>query len=177
MKSLEVKVPRNLVDKIYPHPDLHGDFVVSLVNGMITDVFYDEDGCYMTITNDEDLIEYLSNQESMLPNYFYRNGVFSFRYIVDEDTALLLKWKHIQTLSISLRVDKAKCNTINIERLSDKFFFVFYWMEVGVVTSIINSYYIELTLDVYFDDFVRGIDKELALQSLKWMLEDENSLK
>ena len=50
MKSIEVKVPRNLVDKVYPHPELHGDFVVSLVNGMITDVFYDEDGCYMTIS-------------------------------------------------------------------------------------------------------------------------------
>ncbi len=177
MKSIEVKVPRNIVDKIYPHPELHGDFVVSLVNGMITDVFYDEDGCYMTITDEKDLIEYLSKQETILPSYFYRNGVFSFRFIEEEDTALLLKWRNIQTISVSLRVDKAKCNLINIDRLSKKFIFVFYWMEVGIVTTNINSAYIEFKLDIYFDDFIRGIDKELALQSLAWMLEDESSLK
>jgi len=177
MKSIEVKVPRNIVDKIYPHPELHGDFIVSLKNGMITDVFYDEDGCYKTITNEKNLIEYLNKQEHILPDYFYRNGVFSYRSIKEEDTKLLNEWKTIKTISISMKVEIKNCYRPNIDKLPNEFIFVFYWMEVGFVKANVTSEEVILTLDVYYDAFVRGVDKELALQSLRWMLEDENSLK
>jgi len=176
VKSMEVKVPRNLVDQVYPHPELHGDFVVSLKNGMITDVFYDENGCYYTITSETDLIAYLNSQEHIPPAYFFRNGVFSFRNITKEDDKLLERWDKIRTISVSLKVDKASCYQRNIERLPSKFLFQFYWMEVGLMRTVMFEDYIELILDVYYDDFVRGIDRELALDSIRRMLQDENSL-
>ena len=44
MKSIEVIVPRSLIKKFYLHPEPYGDgaYVVDLVNGMFTDVFYRE---------------------------------------------------------------------------------------------------------------------------------------
>jgi hypothetical protein len=176
MKSMEANVPRNLVDKVYPHPELHGDFVVTLINGMVTDVFYDEDGCYKTITNDEDLIHYLHSQEHINPVYFFRNGVFSYREITKDDNTLLDEWKNITTISITKTVDMKTCNPNNIKRLPNKFIFMFYWIEVGIVRVVDCGEYIELILDVYDDDFVCGIDKQLALDALQWMLEKEPSL-
>lgn len=34
MKSIEIKVPRNLIQKFYPHPEPYGDgdYVVDLIN-------------------------------------------------------------------------------------------------------------------------------------------------
>ena len=179
MKSIEANVPRNLVDKVYPHPGLHGDFVVTLTNGMVTDVFYDEDGCYKTITNDEDLINCLQSQDHINPVYFFRNGVFSYREITEEDNTLLDEWKNITTISVTKKVDKKTCNQTNIKRfpnIPNKFIFMFYWMEVGIVRVVDCEVYIELILNVYNDDFVCGIDKELALDALQRMLKDENSL-
>ena len=61
MKSIEIKVPRNLIQKFYRHPEPYGEdaFVVDLVNGMHTDVFKKTDGEFVTITNDEELVAYL----------------------------------------------------------------------------------------------------------------------
>lgn len=71
MKSIEISVPRNLIRKLYPHPEPYGDgdYVVDLINGMYTDVFYREEGDFVTIINDKELISYLKktsrNQESI----------------------------------------------------------------------------------------------------------------
>jgi len=48
MKSIEVIVPRKLIKKFYLHPEPYGDgaYVVDLINGMFTDVFYREEGGY-----------------------------------------------------------------------------------------------------------------------------------
>lgn len=59
MKHYEFKVPRRLIKKFYPHPEEYGDYVVDLVNGMYTDVYEEEDGDFITITNDTKLIMYL----------------------------------------------------------------------------------------------------------------------
>ncbi|MCU0105673.1 hypothetical protein N7603_08380 [Acholeplasma vituli] len=58
MNSIEIIVPRNLIKKFYPHPEPYGDgyYVVDLVNGMYTDVFYKEERDFVTITNDKKLI-------------------------------------------------------------------------------------------------------------------------
>ncbi|WIF88292.1 hypothetical protein [Acholeplasma laidlawii] len=64
MKSIEVIVPRNLIKKFYPHPEPYGEnaFVVDLINGMYTDVFKRPNGEFVTITNDEKLIKYLTKK-------------------------------------------------------------------------------------------------------------------
>ena len=55
MKSIEISVPRNLIKKFCPHPEPYGDvdYVVDLINGMYTDVFYREEGDFITITNEK----------------------------------------------------------------------------------------------------------------------------
>ena len=81
MKSIEIKVPRNLIQKFYPHPEPYGDgnYVVDLINGMYTDVFYREEGDFVTITNDSKLISYLKKNQIKSRHYFFRNGVYSLR--------------------------------------------------------------------------------------------------
>jgi len=51
MNSIEVLVPRNVIKKFHPHPEPYGDgdYVVDLINGMFTDVFYREEGHFFTI--------------------------------------------------------------------------------------------------------------------------------
>ena len=64
MKSIEIIVPRKLITEFYPHPELYGDFIVELKNGMITDVYYNEERDFITITGEEDLVDYLNHQET-----------------------------------------------------------------------------------------------------------------
>ena len=80
MKSIEISVPRNLIRKFYPHPEPYGDgdYVVDLINGMYTDVFYREEGDFITITNDKELISYLKKNQMKPREYFFRNGVFLY---------------------------------------------------------------------------------------------------
>ena len=72
MKSIEIKVPRNLIQKFYQHPEPYGDgsYVVDLINGMYTDVFYREEGDFVTITNDSKLISYLKKNQVKAREYF-----------------------------------------------------------------------------------------------------------
>jgi hypothetical protein len=65
MKSIEVIVPRELIKEFYPHPDFNEPFyhVVTLLNDMYTDVWYTNDGYYITKTNDKELIDYIKTQQ------------------------------------------------------------------------------------------------------------------
>ncbi|QWC00205.1 hypothetical protein KHQ88_01165 [Mycoplasmatota bacterium] len=63
MKSIEIIVPNELIKEFLPHPEPYGDFVVVLNNGMYTDVFQRDNGNYITITNDEKLIQYLKGHK------------------------------------------------------------------------------------------------------------------
>jgi len=59
MDSIKLIVPRNIVLRHGQHPELYGESIAELENGMVTDVYTDENGLLFTITNDNDLIEYL----------------------------------------------------------------------------------------------------------------------
>lgn len=59
MKVVEIRVPRELIIDTYEHPEDYGELMVILKNKMYTDVYTDENGDYVTITNDPDLIRYL----------------------------------------------------------------------------------------------------------------------
>lgn len=102
MKSIEINVPRNLIKKFYPHPEPYGDgdYVVDLINGMYTDVFYREEGDFITITNDKELISYLKKNQMGPRDYFFRNGVYSFRHVADYDSITIDEWKDISPISV-----------------------------------------------------------------------------
>ena len=102
MKSMQIKVPRNLIKKFYLHPEPYGDgyYVVDLINGMYTDVFYREEGDFITITNDKELISYLKKNQIGPRDYFFRNGVYSFRHVADYDSITIDEWKDISPISV-----------------------------------------------------------------------------
>ena len=82
MKSIEVIVPRKLISEFYPHPEFYEEFVVKLVNGMYTDVYFRDKGDFITITSDEELIENLYSQDG---GYDKEN----FKYLIN----IYKEWK------------------------------------------------------------------------------------
>ncbi|MGI6759020.1 MAG: hypothetical protein ACOX40_04480 [Bacilli bacterium] len=162
MKSIEIKVPRNLIQKFYLHPEPYGDgyYVVDLINGMYTDVFYREEGDFVTITNDSKLISYLKKNQIKSRHYFFRNGVFSLRHVADCDNELIDEWKHISPISVQIDLPE---NHI----LPSQFMFCFYWIEVGKAMIEGNR----MTFDVYEKELIHMIDigvlLDLILEHLK----------
>jgi hypothetical protein len=158
MKSVEIKVPRDLIKKFYQHPEPYGDgnYVVDLNNDMYTDVFYREEGDFITITNDKDLISFLKINQMKPREYFFKNGVYSLRNVQDCDIELIEDWKKIIPVSFKLSLPKE-------HNLPAEFMLCFYWIEVGKATIIENK----INLDVFEKDLIHMIDIELALDLLK----------
>jgi len=154
MRSIEINVPRNLIMKFYRHPEPYGDgdYVVDLINGMYTDVFYREEGDFITITNDKELILYLKKNQMKSREYFFRNGVFSLRHVADCDNELIDEWKNITPTSVQLDLPKN-------HNLPSQFMFCFYWIEVGKAMIEGNR----MTLDVYEKELINMIDIDVLL--------------
>lgn len=162
MKSIEMKVPRNLIQKFYPHPEPYGDgdYVVDLINGMYTDVFYREEGDFITITNDKELISYLKKNKMKPREYFFRNGVYSLRIKEDIDNQSFEDWKSITPIVVELEIPQE-------HKLPSEFMFCFYWIEVGVATIEDRT----MTLRVYEKNLIHMIDigvaVDLIIESIK----------
>lgn len=60
-KSIQIYIPKHLIESFHPHPEPYGEKMVSLKNGMFTDVYEDQNGLY-SITNDKDLIDYIKKE-------------------------------------------------------------------------------------------------------------------
>ena len=162
MKSIEVSVPRNLIRKFYPHPEPYrdGDYVVDLINGLYTDVFYREEGDFITITNDKELFSYLKKNQMGPRDYFFRNGIYSLRHVADYDSDVMDEWKDISPISVQLDLPKN-------HNLPSHFMFCFYWIEVGKAIIEGNS----MILDVYEKELIHMIDIGVLLDLI---LEDIN---
>ena len=158
MKSIEVIVPRKLIKKFYKHPEPYGDgaYVVDLINGMYTDVFYREDGGFVTITSEKDLITYLKKNHSISKDYFYRDGVYSFRQIKDYDHELFDSWRTISPITIQLDVASG-------HDLPNEFIVCFYWIEIGKIVIDDSK---RLTLNIYEKDFISILDISVVLDEL-----------
>lgn len=167
MKSIEINVPRNLIKKFYPHPEPYGDgdYVVDLINGMYTDVFYGEEGDFITITNVKELISYLKKNQMKPREYFFRNGVFSLRHVADYDKDLIDEWKNITPISVQLDLPRN-------HNLPSQFMFCFYWIEVGKALIEGNG----MTLEVYEQDLIHMIDIGVILDLLLEYLIKSNFL-
>lgn len=159
MKSIEVIVPRRLIKKFYKHPEPYGDgaYVVDLINGMYTDVFYREEGGFITVTNEKDLITYLKKHHAISSDHFFRNGVYSFKLINNIDKELLRKWDDISPITIELDIDEK-------HELPKEFILCFYWNEVGVIRIDTAN---RLNLNVYEKDFISMLDISVVLDELK----------
>lgn len=107
MDSIKINVPRNLVKEFHDHPEEYGDFIVTLINGMTTDVYVDESNELYTITNDEELIKYLDitllKQQSKSYNfdkyehYCLHDSVISSINIINNQLIVLFKEGYYET--------------------------------------------------------------------------------
>lgn len=160
MKSIEIIVPRDLVKKFYPHPENYGNgnYVVDLVNGMFTDVFYREEGDFVTLTNDEEIIDYLKSNYIKPREYVFINGVFSVREV---DSELTSEWKVVEPKKVSATLP----HDIN---LKGQYFLCFYWIEVGII-KVENM---ELVVKVYENELIDDLSVKTALnvfiESMEW---------
>ncbi len=158
MKTREINVPRNLIKKFYRHPEPYGDgdYVVDLINGMYTDVFYQEEGDFITITNDKELISYLKKNKMKPREYFFRNGVYSLRIKEDTDNQSFEDWKSITPIVVELEMPQD-------HKLPNEFMFCFYWIEVGYATIEDRI----MSLKVYEKDLINMIDIAVLINLLK----------
>jgi hypothetical protein len=143
-----------LIRKFYPHPEPYGDgcYVVDLINGMYTDIFYREEGDFVTITNDCKLISYLKQNRVKSRKYFFRNGVYSLRIKEDTDNQSFGDWKSITPIVLVLEIPQ-------VHKLPSEFMFCFYWIEVGVATIEDRK----MTLRVYEKNLIHMIDIGVAI--------------
>lgn len=163
MKSIEVIVPRKLISQFYPHPEFYGDFVVKLVNGMYTDVYYRDEAEFITITSDEELIEYLENQDVQPVDYLFRNGVFAFRKIKDIDDELLKSWSSIYAKQKVNRIINHK----NIDSLPKRIIATYYTIEYGIIEFDFKDDSITFTLSVYDNRWIDELDIDISLLTLE----------
>lgn len=119
-------------------------------------MFYREEGGFITITSEKDLIAYLKKNQSISNDYFYRDGVYSFRQINDDDHELLDSWESISPITIQFDVAKG-------HDLPNEFIVCFYWIEVGTI-KIDDSR--RLTLNIYEKDFISILDIRVVLDDL-----------
>ena len=59
--TIKLYIPKELVKSEHKHPELYGEKIVVLQNGMWTDIYSDDDGNYYTLTNNDELISYIKS--------------------------------------------------------------------------------------------------------------------
>ncbi|XMB72009.1 hypothetical protein RJI07_07865 [Mycoplasmatota bacterium WC30] len=169
MKSIEVIVPRKLISEFYPHPEFYGDFVVKLVNGMYTDVYYQDEAKLITITNDEALIEYLNKQDVQPIDYLFRNGVFALRKIEPDDNELLKSWSLIYAKHKIKRIINHKTVSPILERILA----TYYCIEFGIVEFDIKDESHIFTLSVYDNRWIDELDINVCMDVLEEYLSEQ----
>jgi hypothetical protein len=123
--------------------------MVELQNGMITDVYYNEEHDFITITSEVDLIEYLNSQEITPIEFYFRNGVFALRQTDVEDTERLELWRIKDSIKVT---DSIPLKNAQIKEcmLIPKFMLAtFYWIEIGTFKITHTKDGAKITLDVY----------------------------
>jgi hypothetical protein len=164
MKSIEVIVPRRLILEFYPHPEFYGDFVVTLVNGMYTDVYYRDEGELITLTNDIELIDYLCKQEVQPVNYMFKNGVFGFRRIGEDK--FLEYWNSINPIQVFKRKTEFKTNYASPKKLIATYFTI----DFGVVEFDFGDDSLSYTLSVFDMRWINSLNIDYSMDILEEFL-------
>jgi hypothetical protein len=92
MRTRIVIVPRHLIRRHWPHPEVYGESIVELENGMATDVYTDPKGRLYTQTNDERLIPYLLENKTREQRIILKSGRVTLKSVSRKDTDLIHGW-------------------------------------------------------------------------------------
>ncbi|MCD4827471.1 MAG: GNAT family N-acetyltransferase [Acholeplasmataceae bacterium] len=98
MKCTKMIVPRSLIKHHLPHPEIYGESIVELLNGMVTDVFTVENGDLITETNNLKLIEYLNQNDIHEACYVLEKDTIRIRSINQSDLEIVLSWMNQKTI-------------------------------------------------------------------------------
>jgi hypothetical protein len=98
MKTRKMIVPRYVIERHYPHPELYGESIVVLENGLTTDVYTDLDGTLFTETNQKELIDYLRFKTKIEERNEISKSEIKLSTITFEHQELLKTWFTISPL-------------------------------------------------------------------------------
>ena len=105
MKTRNMMVPRSIIKQYLLHPEVYGESIVELDNGMVTDVYTDSKGFLFTITNDQDLIEYLLVQDTKEASIIIDFMPYSLKSIDRSDAPKIHEWFLISPLRRSNNIE------------------------------------------------------------------------
>lgn len=105
MKTRKMNVPRSIVKRHMPHPEYFGESIVELANGMVTDVYSEEDCLLYTMTNNESLIEYLSLQKKDHETTVIQILSYTLKAITADDLKMIHEWFLISPFRRAQSVD------------------------------------------------------------------------
>lgn len=186
MKSIKIIVPRLLVKNQFPHPEFYGEILVELLNGMITDVYTDEeDGRLFTITNDEEIIEYLAENNIDEPFVNVENKELNFRTLLHKDKNLVLEWFNSDLLN-QYQYDMQNIIEFishSISALSHQFIINFEDKAIGLFGYSITGDVVNFNLNIYnhedikeeaknfiFKNTLNYIDKNIIVKQLSTII-------
>lgn len=86
-----------LIKHHQPHPEAYGESLVVLLNGMVTDVYTDENNHLVTETNNIKLIKYLKENQVQDIHYLLKDDHMALRSIIEDDLKTLLNWMNQMT--------------------------------------------------------------------------------
>lgn len=75
-----------------PHPEYYGESIIELANGMVTDVYTDQNGFLFTETNDEKLIDYLSIQKNKDESIVLEFQRYTLKSVDISDAKTIREW-------------------------------------------------------------------------------------
>ena len=176
MKNNIYYVPRLLIKHQLPHPEYYGEILVELLNGMITDVYTDEeDGRLFSITNDEELIHYLSENKIEEPFIEVKNEELIFKTLLHKDRDLVFKWFNSNLLNQYEYEMKSIIEFIShtISSLSHQFIINYQTRDIGLFGYSITGEETNFSFDIYNQDGIEKEDEELIfMNALQYI--DEN---
>ena len=172
-KSIQVIVPRLLIKKQFPHPELYGEILVELLNGMVTDVYTDEeDGHLFTITSDEEIINYLSENKIDDPFIEIKNNELVFRTLLHKDKNLVLKWFNSDLIN---QYENDMQNIIEfishtISSLSHQFIINYKDKDIGLFGYSITGDTTNINLDIYnHEDIGKEVEDYIFKNALNYI--------
>lgn len=98
MKVKKIFVPRLLIKHYLPHPEFYGEIQVELLNGMVTDVFTDDDFKLFTMTNNTQLIKYIKQNQVNDDEFSLETKFIRFRSIAIKDVIPVQTWMNNEDL-------------------------------------------------------------------------------
>ena len=167
MTVKKVNVSKSLIKNYLPHPEFYGEVIVELENGMTTDVYTDDDLSLFTMSNQQDLVNYLNNHASEPILFELSNQRLKLKTIESTDLPVLFTWMNKNKAS-NLKyseTDVKKYISQAISMNAHLFMIENEGFQIGLIGYDVIEFSAILNLAIYENDKidVPGLDQALDL--------------